>query len=242
MNQYRKFFEDYTSHFDMSIRENKYKHDHTLRVAKLCREIAQSLNMSSYDIELAELTGLFHDLGRFEQWTKYRTFNDDQSFDHAKLSVKILQDHRALDGWEEKDLVLAAVDNHNKFEIDPVIRDERTIRFCEIIRDADKLDILRSIAVGRVGLGKLAPHPEDYSKKAINYIKNHHLLKRIECPSEADQALATLALFFDINFDYTKKCICDEELIQKITQLYIKPHPNQADFFHNLEKCVLEMY
>ena len=38
---------------------------------------------SAKEIELAGLIGLLHDIARFEQFTKYQTFNDRLSFDHG---------------------------------------------------------------------------------------------------------------------------------------------------------------
>ena len=46
--------------------------------------------MSKEDIDLAWLTGLLHDIGRFEQVRRYGTFNDAKSIDHGKLGVEIL--------------------------------------------------------------------------------------------------------------------------------------------------------
>ena len=40
---------------------------HTYHVADNAREIAKKLNLSKEDIELAELIGLLHDIGRFEE-------------------------------------------------------------------------------------------------------------------------------------------------------------------------------
>lgn len=242
MDKYRNFFEQYTAQFDMSEQAIKYKHDHTLRVAEICKKIAQSLKMSYHDIELAELIGLFHDLGRFKQWTKYETFNDIVSCNHAKLSVKILQENHALDGWEEKDLVLAAVDNHNKFEIDPAIHDERTIRFCEIIRDADKLDILCSVINGYIPHKRIEAHGDTYHHAVIECIKNHQPINHKICQNDADRSLNKLGLLFDINFDYTKDCIRQDKIIQNLIDLYINHNPGQDDLFRQLKKYIMEVY
>lgn len=38
------------------------------------------------------MIGLFHDVGRFYQFTVYRTFNDALSENHAKLGLKVIKD------------------------------------------------------------------------------------------------------------------------------------------------------
>ena len=120
------------------------KEAHTGRVKTIIGELAVHLGLSEEDIALAELMGLLHDVGRFRQFTVYRTFKDHLSEDHATAGLKLMDEHRLLDGllpWEQS-LVRFAVQWHNKKEIAPS-DDERKILFAKIIRDADKLDIYR---------------------------------------------------------------------------------------------------
>ena len=86
----KKAFNEYAEKYDSSIEKIKLKIEHTFRVSELCEEIALSLKMSKEDIDLAWLTGLLHDIGRFEQVRRYGTFNDAKSIDHGKLGVEIL--------------------------------------------------------------------------------------------------------------------------------------------------------
>ena len=94
---------------------------------------------------LARLTGLLHDIGRFEQVKIYDTYNDLVSVDHAFLGFKILEKNDYINNYIEdedtKKIVLKAVLEHNKFKVEEDL-DERTKMFCNIVRDADKLDIL----------------------------------------------------------------------------------------------------
>ena len=62
----------------MCIRDRvKLKIDHTYRVAALCARIAQSLALPPEDVDLAWLSGILHDVGRFEQLRRYNTFIED---------------------------------------------------------------------------------------------------------------------------------------------------------------------
>ena len=96
----QKAFADYAAHYNAADAKVKLKIDHTYRVAALCARIAQSLDLPPEDVDLAWLSGILHDVGRFEQLRRYNTFIDAQS-------------------------------------------DDRTRLFCQILRDADKIDILR---------------------------------------------------------------------------------------------------
>ena len=70
----------------------RLKEIHTGYVTENSRELAQHLKLNEHDVELCELIGLLHDVGRFEQWKVYRTFRDNLSEDHADLGVKVIKE------------------------------------------------------------------------------------------------------------------------------------------------------
>lgn len=83
-------FQEYTDRYDSTDPKIKLKIDHTYRVADLCERIAKSLDLAQEDIDLAWLSGMLHDIGRFEQLRRYHTFSDAQSIDHARFAVELL--------------------------------------------------------------------------------------------------------------------------------------------------------
>ena len=97
-------FDKYVSHFNPNNGRIKLKIDHIKRVAVISRELAQNLNLNEEQVNLAELIGLFHDIGRFKQAELYNTFNDRISINHAELSVKVLFDENLIENFkvEEK--------------------------------------------------------------------------------------------------------------------------------------------
>ena len=139
-------FAEYAARYNAADPKIKLKIDHTYRVAALCDRIAASLSLSRADIDLAWLCGLLHDVGRFEQLRQYGTFNDAQSIDHAAMSARVLfeeghiRDYLADD--REDELLRTAVAWHSAYRL-PGELDDRTRQFCQILRDADKVDILR---------------------------------------------------------------------------------------------------
>ena len=66
-DEFKKAFAEYTAAYNADDPKIKLKIDHTYRVAALCERIAKAAGMCAYDVELAWLSGMLHDVGRFEQ-------------------------------------------------------------------------------------------------------------------------------------------------------------------------------
>lgn len=141
-----KVFNAYVENYNSKDEKVRLKIEHTIRVASLCEAIAKSINLSKEDCDIAWLTGILHDIGRFEQLRRFGTFNDAKSICHATLSAEILFDNAMIrdfiDDDSEDSLLHIAVKSHSLFKI-PQNLTEREIMFCNILRDADKVDIFR---------------------------------------------------------------------------------------------------
>lgn len=142
-------FAEYTSGYNATDPKIKLKIDHTYRVAELCELIARNLKLDEYETDVAWLTGMLHDVGRFEQIKRYNTFNDAQSVDHANFGANLLFKEGLIDTYvdgihDDKYGIIVenAIRNHSAFRIDERL-DEYTVMFCNILRDADKVDIFR---------------------------------------------------------------------------------------------------
>ena len=61
-------FIKYTSKYDLTNKRQKGKQEHSLRVMEVSKKIAEKLNLSKEEIQLATLIGLLHDIARFEQY------------------------------------------------------------------------------------------------------------------------------------------------------------------------------
>lgn len=164
-------FAEYVRNYDPSDEKIKLKIDHTYRVAGLCQRIAESLGLSEPDVDIAWLLGMLHDIGRFEQIRRFGTFNDAQSVDHAEFGADLLfkeglirkfaegyyEECELARSWNEeaeqiiknnehhnKDtgLLEMAIRQHNKYRVKEDLT-ERQRMFCDILRDADKVDIFK---------------------------------------------------------------------------------------------------
>ena len=138
-------FDKYVSNFDLNNKDIKLKYNHSFRVMKLSEKYSKLLNFNGYDIKLASLIGLLHDIGRFKQLQLYNTYKDNNKMDHAIYGSKILFEEGLItnfwDNEEDYEVIKFAIENHNKFIIEET-NDERKLKFAKLIRDIDKLDII----------------------------------------------------------------------------------------------------
>ena len=113
------------------------------------RSRARSLQSTSpVDCDLAWLSGMLHDIGRFEQIRRYNTFVDSQSIDHAQLSADLLFSEGLLQllpvtlTKEQENILEVAIRSHSAYRLEPDLTEEE-YTYCDILRDADKVDIFR---------------------------------------------------------------------------------------------------
>ena len=70
---------------------------HIMRVATISRELASSLKLEQEQIELAELIGVLHDIGRFEQYqvldknTTSIMLDTTQKFNHGEARSRSIK-------------------------------------------------------------------------------------------------------------------------------------------------------
>ena len=85
--EFLKYTANYDHHSDKIVR----KENHSLRVVERSDMIADYLKLNEEDRQLAELIGLLHDIGRFEQVRRYNTYSDQKSgVNHGELGAEIL--------------------------------------------------------------------------------------------------------------------------------------------------------
>ena len=116
---------------------------HTKRVLQNTQQIVEEENFPSFLHRACLLAALYHDVARFEQYLRYRTFRDRESVDHGKFGVAILKREQCLrqEPKEISRLVLVAVCLHNRYALPQKLPDDVGL-VCQVIRDADKLDVL----------------------------------------------------------------------------------------------------
>lgn len=207
INKAKEAFDEYVKNYNPDNPKIMLKINHIKRVANNSKDLASKLNLSKEDIELAELIGFLHDIGRFEQIKIYNTFNDVKSINHAQLGVKILFNDGLIRNFIEDtsydNIIKKAIINHNKNKIEEGLSKQELLH-AKIIRDSDKTDIFNvlniedfEICYETSNMSKEIATPEIYrefmEEHSINY-KNRK--------SAADIAIGHFAYVFDYNFKF----------------------------------------
>ena len=206
----RETFAAYTRNYNPEDIKIALKIAHTYRVADFCERIAQSIaekeKLTQEDIDFAWLSGILHDIGRFEQVKRYDTFIDSQSVDHAEFGADLLfKDQRLIDGYVADRALDGTLETvirqHNKYRIDEAVTG-KTLVFANILRDADKVDILR--------VNVETPMEEIYnvtrdtllsssvSDKVMQQVRQHIAVNRDVMDTPAEHLIGHIALCFEL--------------------------------------------
>lgn len=222
-------FLDYTDSFKdvPDAAPLRLKVEHTFKVYEHAKSIVSSLK-GSITPELgraAVLAALYHDCGRFPQFSKYRTFLDAKSVNHAVLSFQTMRDRAFLqeETSRVRKLAQCAVLLHNRHRLSPML--ESDARFVtEVVRDADKLDIFR-IMVGHLTSAlperdAVLLHVKDEPERWSSNIAEDVLAGRISSYSDLryvnDFRLLLGAWMYELRFDATKKTLAESGLMSEV--------------------------
>ena len=190
------------------------KEEHTKHVIEISKDLANALKLNKHDCILAEMIGLFHDIGRFKQYSIYQTFNDKISENHSLLGLEEIKNLTLLNRLSEADLQTFrfAIENHNAMEIAKT-DNLRNQLFAKIIRDADKLDIYRV----------LSPMLKPSDGSGYNQEFMELFLQGRQCDyslikTHDDQKLVRLLWMYDIYFGWTMRKIMERGYVEQIVQ------------------------
>ena len=226
----RQWFDEYVKTFyseDEDIQAHvRLKETHTARVCDRMSELAASLNMDGGQTALAETVALFHDVGRFQQYTQYRTFNDFRSEDHACLAVRILREREVLADLPETEQILVqkAVRYHNGREV-PADSAE-AVQLARMIRDTDKVDILAMITSDDE-LFRILPSPEfggmdHISSGMVEYILQGNVARFEHIRTAADQMLFRMSWVLDMNFSWTFRQVKEQQFLERMSDKLVQ--------------------
>jgi len=235
VDELKDWFVSYIKSFkytDIESQQNiDIKQEHTERVIEEILNIGRKLGLNEQELNLAEIIALFHDIGRFEQYDRYRTFSDHKSEDHAELGIKILNQYGVINGLDEnlRKIILCSIKYHNR----PVLPPEK-IKVClfysRLIRDADKLDILRVVTDyyhrknGRrnIALELELPETPGISSEVYTSLINKQIVDSRYVKNINDIKLLQAGWIFDINFKPTFTCIINRHYMESLRDVLPK--------------------
>lgn len=217
----------YNSFKELNVEQEKnfgIKKEHSYRVAGLCERLAKNLAWEKDEIKTAFFIGLFHDIGRFKQLIDFNTFNDEKSLDHAKLSAEIVEGKilKEVTVSNESDVLLAII-NHNKFEL-PQNLSETKLKFARLIRDADKLDILKVLTEYYTNQNSVPNHTLTWelpkgsvvSKAVVKEILAGKLVSKKNVVSELDVKVMQMSWVYDLNFRSSFELLVEKRFLESI--------------------------
>lgn len=193
---------------------------HIIRVAENCKKIATLQGLTQNQIDIAQLIGLLHDIGRFEQY-KIVDKNSLEKFDHGEAGVEVLKKDNYIRKYINEDtyddIIYTAVYEHNKYELTKGLSQDKEL-FCKIIRDADKLDLLYEAVYIYWQEPKRIKEVEEgrLSKKMLEDFYQYRLANNKNRISETDQILRFASYVFDINFADSFKILKDNDNVSKM--------------------------
>lgn len=211
---------------NINVQENiSLKENHTKQVVKEILNIAKHLELNNDELRLAEVIALFHDIGRFEQYAKFKTFVDKKSVNHAELGLKILIDNKVLYRLAApmQSLILRTISYHNRAAL-PEKETDTCLFYTKLIRDADKLDIWRVVTdyysqingKQNVALELELPDTIGISEGVYQDLTNRRIVDIKHVKNLNDFKLLQMGWVFDINFDETFHCIQSRQYIEMI--------------------------
>jgi hypothetical protein len=217
----------------------RLKEEHTARVCQEMQYILHGLDVSESDARLAEAAALLHDVGRFEQFRRFRTYVDPKSCDHGQLGVQVLSENGGLEGLEntEQTILLDVVRWHGAKAV-PADLDERSAFFCRLVRDADKLDVLGLLIDNFTRYYEDPQHfdlevefaDEPFVSEAVlESIFRGELVDYRQIRTLHDAQMVLLGWVYDINFDAALARIQDKRYLDRIAAfLPDKPEIHRA--------------
>jgi len=227
---FKQWFADYCKSFYTDNTEDQrnilLKEEHTFNVCGNMVGITGGLSLDEEKKLLSETIALFHDVGRFPQYARFKTFRDSDSVNHGILGAETLREKKIVEELpaHEQEIILKAVKFHNAFSV-PRNEREEIIFFIRLIRDADKLDIWRvfleyyeSPAKGKasaVGLG--LPDVPEYTKEVVTVIYKKEIIRLIDLKTLNDFKLLQLSWIFDLNFTPSFQLLKERNYIERIT-------------------------
>lgn len=245
LNRLKNWFDSYCCSFSTPVEKDQRnitsKQEHTYQVCLNSVRIAEDLKLGQQEVLIAEAIGLFHDIGRFPQYRQYRTFDDSISINHAALGVKVLLENTVLKDLSkhDQDLIVHAVTLHNVFAL-PEGLNEETLLFARVIRDADKVDIMRVVLnyfeqdrgsrAEAVSLG--LPDLPGCSEPVLAALSRGEMSRKAEIKNQNDFKLLQLAWVYDINFTSALRMIQEQGTIDRIAALL----PGSEDVYRAIDR------
>ncbi len=234
LKRLREWFNNFTTSLlgesDFVDENIALKQCHTMKVCQEMNFLTSKIGIDGDDAVLAEIIALLHDVGRFEQIKRYKTFEDAKSTDHSKLGIEIIDRFGLLNDFNnlEQKIIKTAIAQHNKKKLQlPSDSPEEYLLFAKLIRDADKIDIYRVVINGyklymkdpdkfNLAISFKGQNDGKCSPKVVNALLKRESIDYTDLKNINDRKLLQLIWLYDINFTDSLKRIIERGYVDFI--------------------------
>jgi len=198
------------------------KLEHSYRVCGEAGRIAIAMGYDTDHVTRARVLGLFHDVGRFQQYRDFGTFYDALSVDHGELGWKTVGESGILGSLDDvaREAILDGIRFHNRKGIPADVRPS-SLGMVRLVRDADKLDVFeivqRYLEEGRIrDLLPRIREADEISGGVLDSLSETGRASYSQVRSVADFLLVQLSWVFDLNYPPAFRSILDRAVIERI--------------------------
>jgi len=238
-------FDNFIQQFDVNDPKISLKIRHTYYVMDACEYLAKEMKLDKTNHDLAILIGLLHDIGRFEQLTRFNSY-DDTLICHAQCGIEVLFDQGHIRDFIDTDkydnVIYHAIKNHSAYAIAPGLTDQELLH-AQIIRDADKIDNYRvkrddtieallDISAEELGTYGISDH-------IFETFASHQTILKGDRITPMDKWVSFLALLFDFNYAPSFQYILEHDYINAIVDRIIYTNTNTAAMMENIRKIAI---
>lgn len=214
-----KFVEPYLDTDEEGARNINLKIEHTRKVCEAMNLLCAGESLSPEENRIASAIALLHDVGRFPQYKRWRTFRDDESDNHARLAIEVVREEKLLCSLhlQEQLLIEEAVRFHNLLELPKDIQSPTRL-FINLIRDADKIDIWRVFvellslpaqkraSAATLGFSDL---PNEASEGCIDTLAKGSVVQLKNVKTLNDFKLLQISWVYDLNFTSSRRLLLE---------------------------------
>lgn len=227
-------FKHYTSAFDQSNIQIANKIRHTWHVAENSERIAAALGCNA---ELAWLIGVLHDIGRFEQIRVVHGYDDSKGIDHGDYGESLLFGEGKIRAFiaddSDDEIIRKAVKYHNKYGLPDGLSNKELV-YCNIIRDADKIDNFRGFHENDFySFHERTPEEvqsSHISDGVVDFFMHHETIPFKVIQSAADFFLIPYALIFGIVYDESIQIADEQGYYRKMLDFEFTGNENREKF------------
>jgi hypothetical protein len=233
----RQWFDGYVRTFydidPEGLKNILLKVDHTRKVCEVMDILAAGEGLLPDQARIAAAVALLHDVGRFPQYRKWRTFRDSDSDNHARLAVEVIRAEQLLEVLppEERLLIEEAVRFHNLLELPEQVKSPTRL-FMRLIRDADKLDIWRVVLeqytlpaddqASAVSLG--LPDLPEFTPACVESLMRKQVVRLEQCRVLNDFKLLQISWALDLGFATSYRLLVERDYIPELAGTLLGKH------------------